>query len=161
MSSAAKWGAYFAKVKEVQPEIIHFHCYAPDLAPLLWFAKRAGLKTVHSEHWSGFLLHHPRPLQGWRRALARWYMSNCHLVLPVSPIHPQAFTSGVLLRIQFPPGGSLGYSSRWQQRIAVSIPHIEFDDDVRRVVDTRSFIQRFTGRNPTDRAMSIDLPIQQ
>ena len=86
MSPAAKWGAYFAKVKEVQPEIIHFHCYAPDLAPLLWFAKRAGLKTVHSEHWSGFLLHHPRPLQGWRRALARWYMSNCHLVLPVSPI---------------------------------------------------------------------------
>ena len=48
MSTAAKWGAYFAKVKAVKPDIIHFHCYAPDLAPLLWFAKRAGLKTIHS-----------------------------------------------------------------------------------------------------------------
>ena len=48
MSTAAKWGTYFAKVNAVQPDIIHFHCYAPDLAPLLWFAKRAGLKTIHS-----------------------------------------------------------------------------------------------------------------
>ena len=86
MSTAAKWGAYFAKVKSVQPELIHFHCYAPDLAPLLWFAKRAGIKTVHSEHWSGFLAQHPRPLQGWRKSLARWYMNQCHIVLPVSSV---------------------------------------------------------------------------
>ncbi|MBL6659593.1 MAG: glycosyltransferase [Cryomorphaceae bacterium] len=86
MSTAAKWGAYFAKVKSVQPELIHFHCYAPDLAPLLWFTKRAGIKTVHSEHWSGFLAQHPRPLQGWRKSLARWYMNQCHIVLPVSSV---------------------------------------------------------------------------
>ncbi|MCO4775849.1 MAG: glycosyltransferase, partial [Flavobacteriales bacterium] len=86
MSTAAKWGAYFAKVKSVQPELIHFHCYAPDLAPLLWFAKRAGIKTVHSEHWSGFLAQHPRPLQGWRKSLARWYMNQCHILLPVSSV---------------------------------------------------------------------------
>ena len=86
MSTAAKWGAYFAKVKAVQPDIIHFHCYAPDLVPLLWFAKRAGLTTVHSEHWSGFLPQSPYTLNGWRKFLARWYLSNCHIVLPVSQI---------------------------------------------------------------------------
>ena len=85
MSTAAKWGAYFAKVKAVQPDIIHFHCYAPDLVPLLWFAKRAGLTTVHSEHWSGFLPQSPYTLNGWRKFLARWYLNNCHMVLPVSP----------------------------------------------------------------------------
>ena len=89
MSTAAKWGAYFAKVNAVQPDIIHFHCYAPDLAPLLWFAKRAGLKTIHSEHWSGFLPQHPHPLKGWRKAVAQWYMHKCDIVLPVSQILAQ------------------------------------------------------------------------
>ncbi len=84
MSTAAKWGAYFAKVKAVQPQIIHFHCYAPDLVPLLWFAKRAGITTVHSEHWSGFLPQSPNAFRGWRKFLARWYLSNTHMVLPVS-----------------------------------------------------------------------------
>ena len=90
MSTVSKWGAYFAKVKAVRPDIIHFHCYAPDLAPLLWFAKRAGLKTVHSEHWSGFLPQHPHPIKGWRRAIAKWYMRECDRVLPVSQILAQS-----------------------------------------------------------------------
>ena len=92
MSTAAKWGAYFAKVNAVQPDIIHFHCYAPDLAPLLWFAKRAGLKTIHSEHWSGFLPQHPHPLKGWRKSVAQWYMHKCDIVLPVSEILAQGIT---------------------------------------------------------------------
>ncbi|MAD31661.1 MAG: hypothetical protein CL854_05515 [Cryomorphaceae bacterium] len=86
MSTAKKWRAYFIKVNSVKPDIIHFHCYAPDLAPLLWFAKRAGIKTVHSEHWSGFLPQHPTPLKGWRKVIARWYMHKCDIVLPVSKI---------------------------------------------------------------------------
>ena len=89
MSTAAKWGAYFAKVNAVQPDILHFHCYAPDLVPLLWFAKRSGLKTIHSEHWSGFLPQHPHPLKGWRKAVAQWYMHKCDIVLPVSQILAQ------------------------------------------------------------------------
>jgi hypothetical protein len=89
MSTAAKWGAYFAKVNAVQPDILHFHCYAPDLVPLLWFAKRSGLKTIHSEHWSVFLPQHPHPLKGWRKALAQWYMHKCDIVLPVSQILAQ------------------------------------------------------------------------
>ena len=92
MSTAAKWGTYFAKVNAVQPDIIHFHCYAPDLAPLLWFAKRAGLKTIHSEHWSGFLPQHPHPLKGWRKSVAQWYMHKCDIVLPVSEILAQGIT---------------------------------------------------------------------
>ena len=86
MSTVKKWRAYFLKVNSVQPDLIHFHCYAPDLAPLLWFAKRAGFKTVHSEHWSGFLPQHPAPLKGWRKVIARWYMHKCDIVLPVSKI---------------------------------------------------------------------------
>ena len=89
MSTVSKLRAYFAKVKAVRPDIIHFHCYAPDLAPLLWFAKRAGLKTVHSEHWSGFLPQHPHPIKGWRRVIAKWYMRECDRVLPVSQILAQ------------------------------------------------------------------------
>lgn len=92
MSTAAKWGAYFAKVKAVEPDIIHFHCYAPDLAPLLWFAKLARLKTVHSEHWSGFLPQHPHPLKGWRKAVAQWYMHKCAIVLPVSHLLARGIT---------------------------------------------------------------------
>ena len=92
MSTAAKWGAYFAKVNAVQPDILHFHCYAPNLVPLLWFAKRAGLKTIHSEHWSGFLPQHPHPLKGWRKAVAQWYMHKCDIVLPVSEILAQGIT---------------------------------------------------------------------
>ena len=92
MSTAAKWGAYFSKVKAVQPDIIHFHCYAPDLAPLLWFAKRAGLKTIHSEHWSGFLPRHPHPLKGWRKAVAQWYLHKCDIVLPVSHLLARGIT---------------------------------------------------------------------
>ena len=92
MSTAAKWGAYFSKVKAVQPDIIHFHCYAPDLVPLLWFAKRSGLKTIHSEHWSGFLPQHPHPPKGWRKALAQWYMHKCDIVLPVSHLLARGIT---------------------------------------------------------------------
>lgn len=86
MTFAAKFGAFISTVNAVKPAIIHFHCFAPDLIPMLWYARLRGLKTVHSEHWSGLLPVNLMKLEPWKKRLAKWFFEHVHLVLPVSAV---------------------------------------------------------------------------
>ena len=65
MSQVAKFGAFTARIALDRPDIVHFHCYAPDLLPLLWYARLKGIKTIHTEHGSAFLKNRLPLLQGW------------------------------------------------------------------------------------------------
>ena len=48
MSQVAKFGAFTTRIAIDRPTIVHFHCYAPDLVPLLWYARLKGIKTIHT-----------------------------------------------------------------------------------------------------------------
>jgi glycogen synthase len=85
MSQVAKFGAFTARIASDLPEIIHFHCYAPDLLPLLWYARRKGIKTIHTEHGSAFLPDRLSLLQGWRRKAVMWYFQRLHGLTCISP----------------------------------------------------------------------------
>ena len=55
---------FSAKVEELKPSIIHFHCYSKDLWALLRLALKQDIRCVHSEHWSGLLsINHSNHLQ--------------------------------------------------------------------------------------------------
>lgn len=84
MSISAKIALFYGALAEHKPEIIHFHCYANDLVPLLWIARSRHLKTVHSEHWSGLLPSNAPAVRGIKRILTRWYFNRTHAVAPVS-----------------------------------------------------------------------------
>ena len=86
MTFTAKFSAFISTVNTVNPNIIHFHCFAPDLLPMLWYARLKGIKTVHSEHWSGLLHVNLIKLDPWKKRLARWFFEHIHLVLPVSTV---------------------------------------------------------------------------
>jgi glycosyltransferase involved in cell wall biosynthesis len=51
---------------------------------MLWIARSRGLKTVHSEHWSGLLPENEGSIRGIERTLMRWYFHRINRVLPVS-----------------------------------------------------------------------------
>ena len=85
MSQVAKFGAMTARIALDRPDIVHFHCYAPDLLPLLWYARLKGIKTVHTEHGSAFLNNRLPLLQGWKLTAARWYFQRLHRLTCISP----------------------------------------------------------------------------
>jgi glycosyltransferase involved in cell wall biosynthesis len=84
MSTAAKIGVFTAAIKKYKPDLVHFHCYAPDLTPMLVYAKMMGIRTLHTEHGSSFLIENQGSLKGWKRPLAKWYFNNIHAVNAVS-----------------------------------------------------------------------------
>ena len=86
MTFAAKFGVFISAVNAVKPTLIHFHCFAPDLVPMLWYARSRGIKTVHSEHWSGLLEANLMILEPWKKRLAKWFFEHVDLVLPVSAV---------------------------------------------------------------------------
>lgn len=85
MSQVAKFGAFTARIALDRPDIVHFHCYAPDLLPLLWYARLKGIKTIHTEHGSAFLNNRLPLLQGWKLTAARWYFQRLHRLTCISP----------------------------------------------------------------------------
>jgi len=85
MSQVAKLGAMTARITSVRPDIVHFHCYAPDLLPLLWYARLKGIKTIHTEHGSAFLNNRLPLLQGWKLTAARWYFQGLNRLTCISP----------------------------------------------------------------------------
>ena len=84
MGVAAKIAAFYAALAEHKPDLIHFHCYAKDLVPMLLIARSRGLKTIHSEHWSGLLPNNESSIRGMERTLMRWYFHRVNRVLSVS-----------------------------------------------------------------------------
>lgn len=93
MSQVAKFGAFTARIKVDQPEIIHFHCFAPDLVPLLWYARRKGIVTLHTEHGSAFLPERLHLLRGWKRKAARWYFRRLNECSCISPALMKGITT--------------------------------------------------------------------
>lgn len=89
MSLAAKWGAFYAALSKFQPDVVHFHCFANDLAPLALSCKARNLPYLCSEHWSGYLPERPYNLSLKHRLLARWMWHGAARVLPVSPVLEQ------------------------------------------------------------------------
>ena len=85
MSQVAKFGAFTARITSDRPDIVHFHCYAPDLLPLLWYARLKGIKTIHTEHGSAFLNNRLSLLQGWKLTAARWYFQGLNRLTCISP----------------------------------------------------------------------------
>ena len=86
MSQVAKFAAFAARIAIDRPAIVHFHCYAPDLLPLLWYARLKGIKTIHTEHGSAFLKDRLSLLQGWRFKAARWYFQRLDRLTCISPL---------------------------------------------------------------------------
>jgi len=85
MSQVAKFGAMTARIALDRPDIVHFHCYAPDLLPLLWYARLKGIKTIHTEHGSAFLKERLSLFQGWRKKAAGWYFQRFDQLTCISP----------------------------------------------------------------------------
>jgi len=86
MSQVAKFGAFTARIALDCPAIVHFHCYAPDLLPLLWYVRLKGIKTIHTEHGSAFLNNRLPLLRGWQLKAARWYFQRLHRLTCISPV---------------------------------------------------------------------------
>jgi len=86
MSNATKLAIFTAAIAQHKPRVVHFHCFAPDLLPLLLYAKSKRIKTLHTEHGSAFLKHRLHLLKGWRKKAPKWYFSKVDLVLPISPL---------------------------------------------------------------------------
>ena len=77
---------FSAKVEELKPSIIHFHCYGRDFWLLLRIALFKGIRCIHSEHWSGLLsINHSR-LNALNRCFIVNYFNKVDLILPVSKI---------------------------------------------------------------------------
>lgn len=86
MSNATKVAIFTAAISKHKPQIVHFHCFAPDLLPLLLYAKSKRIPTLHTEHGSAFLKDRLKLLKGWRKKAPKWYFSKVDRVLPISPL---------------------------------------------------------------------------
>lgn len=86
MSVAAKWGAFYGSLNSFKPDVVHFHCFAPDLAPMAWTCRRRGIPYLCSEHWSGYLPENNGKLAGMPLKLATWMWARAAKVLAVSPV---------------------------------------------------------------------------
>lgn len=79
-----KIALFYAALDSVQPQLIHFHCYAQDLWLLSKIAKSKRIPYVHSEHWSGFLEENLPAIGRLKRCFMKNYFECAASVLPVS-----------------------------------------------------------------------------
>ncbi len=86
MSLGTKVRIFSAKVEELNPSIIHFHCYSKDLWALLRLALKKDIHCVHTEHWSGLLSVNHSNINHFNRWFIRDYFKNIDLILPVSSV---------------------------------------------------------------------------
>ena len=77
---------FSAKVEELKPSIIHFHCYSKDLWALLRLALKQDIRCVHTEHWSGLLSINHSNINYFNRWFIKDYFKKMHLILPVSNV---------------------------------------------------------------------------
>lgn len=92
MSISTKVAAFYGALAKVQPEIVHFHCYAQDLWVYSKILKSKGIPYIHSEHWSGLLPENNANLRGIKRKMMKAFFEGAAQVLPVSP----ALSQGIL-----------------------------------------------------------------
>ena len=77
---------FSAKVEELKPSIIHFHCYSKDLWALLRWALKLDIRCVHTEHWSGLLSINHSKINYFNRWFIKNYFKKMHVILPVSNV---------------------------------------------------------------------------
>ena len=92
MSISAKVAALYGGLARVQPDVVHFHCYAQDLWVFSKILKSKGIPYIHSEHWSGLLPENNTSLRGIKRKMMKAFFEGAAQVLPVSP----ALSQGIL-----------------------------------------------------------------
>lgn len=83
-SLGAKIALFYGAIERIQPEIIHFHCYAQDVWLLSIIASNKGIPYVHSEHWSGLLEENLPALGRLQRRFMKNYFERAACILPVS-----------------------------------------------------------------------------
>ena len=86
MSLRKKVSIFTAKLEELKPSVIHFHCFSKDLWVLLRIALFKDLRCVHTEHWSGFLTINHSNINYFNRWFIKDYFKRMHLILPVSSV---------------------------------------------------------------------------
>ena len=77
---------FSAKVEELKPSIIHFHCYSKDLWALIRLALKQDIRCIHTEHWSGLLSINHSNINHFNRWFIKDYFKRMHLILPVSNV---------------------------------------------------------------------------
>ncbi|MEL0109952.1 MAG: glycosyltransferase, partial [Cryomorphaceae bacterium] len=92
MGISAKVAALYGALAKVQPDAVHFHCYAQDLWVFSKILKSKGIPYFHSEHWSGLLPENNANLRGIKRKMMKAFFEGAAQVLPVSP----ALSQGIL-----------------------------------------------------------------
>jgi len=92
MGISAKVAALYGALARVQPDAVHFHCYAQDLWVFSKILKSKGIPYIHSEHWSGLLPENNANLRGIKRKRIKAFFEGAGQVLPVSP----ALSQGIL-----------------------------------------------------------------
>ena len=92
MGISAKVAALYSALARVQPDAVHFHCYAQDLWVFSKILKSRGIPYIHSEYWSGLLPENNANLRGIKRKMVKAFFEGAAQVLPVSP----ALSQGIL-----------------------------------------------------------------
>ena len=86
MGWAVKLASFIAALSSGKFNIVHFHCFTPDLLPMAIYAKKKGLKVAYTEHWSGYLpqnLGKLSPLKNWA---TRQFLKRVNIAFPISPL---------------------------------------------------------------------------
>ena len=85
MNWSTKLGIFISELSQQTFDIVHFHCFTPDLLPMLWYAKSKGLKTAYTEHWSGYLKENQVKLSFVKKRSTLAFLSKIDKVLAISP----------------------------------------------------------------------------
>jgi len=89
MSWTVKLATFIATLSKAPFNIVHFHCFTPDLLPMLLYAKSKGLKIAYTEHWSGYLPENLKQLGRFKHWATRQFLKRVNMAYPISPILEQ------------------------------------------------------------------------
>ncbi|HCP41793.1 MAG TPA: hypothetical protein DIT65_08350 [Cryomorphaceae bacterium] len=91
MIISAKVAALYVTLAKVQPDVVHFHCYAKDFWAYSKILISKGIPYIHSEHWSGLLAENNTSIRGIKRMMMRNFFEKAAYILPVS----EALSKGI------------------------------------------------------------------